>query len=281
MNHYYLNEPSAISFSGGQTSAMMLYECIQAHGGMLPNHVKVIFANTGKEAALETLDFVRDCGEHWGVDIVWLECHARQGVEGENKYVYETMQVDYGTASRNGEPFAKLIKARNFLPNPMMRFCTQELKIIPIHGYMTALFPDEEKQKAWQNIIGIRADEPRRFAKSNTKNNHMPMYHAGVTKEDVEAFWQKQNFRLQLQSINGVTSRGNCDLCFLKGSYQKQSLIRDNPASAEWWANQERLIGSTFRNDQPSYATMIEQAKNQPDLFESEDESLADCFCGD
>jgi 3'-phosphoadenosine 5'-phosphosulfate sulfotransferase (PAPS reductase)/FAD synthetase len=32
----------------------------------------VTFANTGKEMP-ETLDFVRDCGEHWGVDITWLE----------------------------------------------------------------------------------------------------------------------------------------------------------------------------------------------------------------
>ena len=78
MNPYVINEPAVISFSGGRTYAYMLYKILEAHGGTLPDHVKVCFANTGKEMP-ETLDFVRDCGEQWGVDIVWLECRARPG----------------------------------------------------------------------------------------------------------------------------------------------------------------------------------------------------------
>ena len=59
-----------ISFSGGRTSAFMLYKIIQENEG-LPDNVKVLFANTGREMP-ETLDFVRDCQEKWGVDVVWL-----------------------------------------------------------------------------------------------------------------------------------------------------------------------------------------------------------------
>ena len=59
---YFIKEPAAISFSGGRTSAYMLWRVLQAHGGTLPDHIKVVFANTGKEMP-ETLDFVRDCGE--------------------------------------------------------------------------------------------------------------------------------------------------------------------------------------------------------------------------
>ena len=68
---YFISEPAAISFSGGRTSAFMLYKILEAHGG-LPDYVKVIFANTGKEMP-QTLDFVQRCSDEWGVEIVWLE----------------------------------------------------------------------------------------------------------------------------------------------------------------------------------------------------------------
>lgn len=39
---------TAISFSGGRTSAYMLWRVLQAHGGALPDGVEVCFANTNK-----------------------------------------------------------------------------------------------------------------------------------------------------------------------------------------------------------------------------------------
>ena len=72
MNFYYINEPAVISFSGGRSSAYMLYKILEAHDFKLPEYIKVIFANTGKEMA-QTLDFVRDVSEKWNVHIVWLE----------------------------------------------------------------------------------------------------------------------------------------------------------------------------------------------------------------
>ena len=87
MNYEYrIKETAAISFSGGRTSGYMLWKILDAWGGKLPQHLRVTFANTGKEMP-QTLDFVRACGERWDVDIVWLECLARPGGEGENKYV--------------------------------------------------------------------------------------------------------------------------------------------------------------------------------------------------
>ena len=71
MNPYKIDGPALISFSGGRTSAYMLYHILQAHGGSLPDDIYVTFANTGKEMP-ETLDFVHDCGVHWDVKIHWL-----------------------------------------------------------------------------------------------------------------------------------------------------------------------------------------------------------------
>ena len=71
-NPYFIDEPAAVSFSGGRTSAYMLYKILEAHGGKLPDHIKCLFSNTGKELP-ETLDFVQACSDNWGVEIVWLE----------------------------------------------------------------------------------------------------------------------------------------------------------------------------------------------------------------
>jgi hypothetical protein len=67
----------------------------------------------------QTLDFVQECGERWGVTIVWLECNPGLPEKFEI--------VSHRTASRNGEPFERLLANRGMLPNPVTRFCTAEL----------------------------------------------------------------------------------------------------------------------------------------------------------
>lgn len=113
---FLITGPAVISFSGGRTSAYMLWRILQAHGGTLPDDVVVCFANTGREMPA-TLDFVARCGEAWGVHIHWLEFRARAETGFE--------VVNHNSASRHGEPFAALLSAASALPNPVQRFCTR------------------------------------------------------------------------------------------------------------------------------------------------------------
>ena len=261
MNAYYINEPAVISFSGGRSSGYMLYQILKAHDFDLPKHVKVIFANTGKEMP-QTLDFVRDVSEKWDVKISWLE------YSGKKQFI----EVDYASASRNGEPFAQLIQDKNYLPNMMARFCTSELKVLTIERYMGS---DD-----FLTVVGIRGDEPRRATKMRAKENYLvPMADCGVTEEDVREFWSKQEFDLAMPPA-GINTLSNCDLCFLKGYSIKQSIVEHNPSLADWWANQEKKINARFRNDQPSYEKMQIIASDQGQLFDFKDENIA-CFCGD
>ena len=57
MNPFKINEPTCISFSGGRTSAYMLYKVLEANDMKLPGEAIVCFANTGKEDEA-TLKFV-------------------------------------------------------------------------------------------------------------------------------------------------------------------------------------------------------------------------------
>ena len=195
--------------------------------------------------------------------------------------------VTFETASRNGEPFEAIIRRRNYLPNPVSRFCTVEMKVRAIHRYLKSIGWTE-----WDSMLGIRADEPRRLAKIGNQDygKHeekvAPLGAAGITKEMVGAFWQSQPFDLELPNIGGVTYHGNCDLCYLKGASQILSLIKEKPERAVWWAKMESLAlssapsGAKFRTDRPSYQQMLSFAKQQTDMFDPNEEAIA-CFCGD
>ena len=282
--------PTCISFSGGRTSAYMLWRVLQSNGG-LPSDAVVCFANTGKEDEA-TLRFVRDCGERWGVPIQWLE--YRQADEASDRW----RVVDFTSASRDGEPFEAVIRQRNYLPNPVTRFCTSELKIRVMHKWLRANWQTlgwADTDQEWDQMIGIRADEHRRVAKIKARGHStetvketmlMPLADAGVTLTDIDAFWSSQTFRLELPTVNGRTLAGNCDLCFLKAANQVQTLIAQKPERAIWWARMESLAlaskpsGAVFRSDRPTYAQMLENTKQQVDFIGHDEEAIA-CFCGD
>jgi 3'-phosphoadenosine 5'-phosphosulfate sulfotransferase (PAPS reductase)/FAD synthetase len=248
----------------------MLWRILQSNGG-LPAEAIVCFANTGKEDEA-TLQFVQNCSEQWNVEIHWIEFRDADPA-------FE--RVTFESASRNGEPFEALIRKRNYLPNPVTRFCTTELKIRSIHKYLKSLGWKHNEKMDW---IGIRADEQRRAAK--IERHRMPLVAAGIRKENVSAFWKAQSFDLGLPNNNGVTMHGNCDLCFLKGSAQVLSLIAEKPERAVWWARMEALAlaskpsGAVFRSDRPSYSAMIKYAAEQTDMFDPNEEAIS-CFCGD
>jgi 3'-phosphoadenosine 5'-phosphosulfate sulfotransferase (PAPS reductase)/FAD synthetase len=270
---FRISEPTCISFSGGRTSAYMLWRVLQSNAG-LPADAVVCFANTGKEEEA-TLRFVRDCSQRWSVPMTWLEYR-------DDGYAV----VDYVSASRAGEPFEALIRKRQYLPNPVTRFCTVELKIRAMHKHLQALGWTE-----WSQMVGIRADEQRRVAKirGRAETNEtmlMPLADAGVTLADVQLFWAAQPFGLELAAINGRTQAGNCDLCFLKAANQVRSLIAQRPARALWWARMEALPltskagGGRFRSDRPSYAAMLQNVSDQSDAFGHDEEAIA-CYCGE
>ena len=269
-NPFEILEPTCISFSGGRTSAFMLYKILEAHNMSLPKEAIVCFANTGKEDEA-TLKFVHDCETNWGVPITWIEYDGVDEVKDRWKI------VNYQTASRNGEPFEAMVERKKYLPNTFARFCTQELKILPIDKYMKSLGYDE-----YVTFVGIRADEQRRVAKmkNNKDIKETPLATAGIGVSDVLDFWSKQPFDLQTITVNGNSLLSNCDLCFLKKADHLMGLIIDKPERAVWWANMEKKVGARFNQAHPSYVDMMHFNAKQQGLFDPNEESIA-CFCGD
>ena len=258
MSYYTLPDGNVmIQFSGGRTSAYMLHQILEANGG-LPDRALVSFQNTGREMN-ETLDFVNECSVRWSVPITWLEYTPEQP---------KFQVVNHNSASRNGEPFEALIRKRGFLPNRVARFCTAELKVHASSRYAKSIGWDR-----WTSAVGIRADEARRMPTKPQKERWQPwhpLFHAGVTKRDVMAFWKRQPFDLRLANIKGSTPLGNCDGCFLKSEANRAALAREYPDRFAWWARIEQEMGSTFRPED-SYAELQSFVANQSDwIFDTE-----------
>ncbi|NSY21910.1 Nin-like protein [Agrobacterium vitis] len=265
---FLIQGPAMISFSGGRISAYMLYRIVQAHGGKLPDDIVVAFANTGKERE-ETLHFVYECGSRWGVSIRWLEWR-------DTDPCYEL--VGFNSASRNGEPFAALIRKKQRLPNWQERWCTSFLKLLPMFALA--------KSFAWvageyAEVIGIRDDEGMRIlnglarAERDGRKVIYPLAKAKIRKADVMDFWRGQPFDLGLEPWEG-----NCDLCMATGRGVRLARIRRNPGCAKWWHEMEVERGGFFdRRDR--VIELVQAAARQVDMFEDASFDEFDAECGD
>ncbi|MDH7638984.1 phosphoadenosine phosphosulfate reductase domain-containing protein [Sphingomonas oryzagri] len=286
-NPYRIEGPALISFSGGRTSAYMLKQIVDAHGGALPSNVHVVFCNTGKERE-ETLRFVHECGERWGVRIHWLEWRDRRKRTPVDDRFEE---VGFNSAARKGEPFKALIASKKAVPNAVQRWCTEHLKM-----QVCADFMEAQGYASWTNVVGLRADEMRRVAKKVAQNEEgklpwqtvMPLMKAGVTKRDVRRFWfgqdtvdltipadlLPQGFDLGLEEWEG-----NCTKCFNKSKALLIWDVRRDPADALDWAAMEDSVGGTFTTEY-SFHDLIREAESSPRLPLGDDFTEFDAECG-
>jgi 3'-phosphoadenosine 5'-phosphosulfate sulfotransferase (PAPS reductase)/FAD synthetase len=247
LTNYILPEGNVqISFSGGRTSGFMLHQILEANGG-LPDRAKVVFSNTGREMP-QTLDFVQECSDRWGVRIDWVEYRPTNPL-------YEV--VSHNQASREGEPFAALLQRKKYLPNQAQRFCTIELKILAAKRFLVSL-----GWKRWVNIVGIRSDEAHRVKQPTNEPRYtkaFPLFEDGITTKEITGFWDSQPFDLRLPNVNGKAAMGNCDGCFLKSEAFLAGFSREHPERAAWWEEQENIVQSLTRSKATTNARFRKQ----------------------
>lgn len=269
MDPYRIQPPGIVSFSGGRTSGFMLRKIIDAFGGSLPDDIKVVFCNTGREHHA-TYDFIDNVSQKWNCGITWIEWMP------EKPFV---RMVDSASADRDGKIFAQLIEKKRYLPNPITRFCTSEMKVKAVRRFAKRMLGWD----AWTTAIGIRADEPRRVAKIRDDGDEVkvcPLARAKVTIDDVSSFWAQSDFDLGFPP--GDNSYGNCFGCFLKSRKTLERLIAEDPDRMRWWIEQEDRIGAWFRKDIPTYRQMFHQVSIQGVLFNGPDtEGIACGACTD
>ncbi|WP_226018444.1 Nin-like protein [Novosphingobium sp. FKTRR1] len=271
---FLISGPALISFSGGRTSAYMLFRILQAHGGVLPIDVHVAFANTGRERE-ETLRFVHECSVRWAVQVQWLEFVTDLRSVGPGGRID---LVGYNSAARNGEPLDRLIKRKQSIFSTLRgRWCTQLCKVEVLFDYAATLGFGPGQ---YTEVIGFRADERDRVYELPRKPRNVdrrfafPLADAGVRRSDVDSFWSHQAFDLELRR-----GTGNCDHCPFLSDKARIARARMNPSGLDWWEAHE--VERQFAFGRMSIAEIRRAIASSPLLqLDGVEEDAADSECG-
>lgn len=199
-----------VSFSGGRTSAYMSY-FLKKHFSDMYN-LFFVFANTGQEME-ETLKFVDECDRYFNLGLTWVEAKVNPIHRKGTKHTI----VDFKSADRVGVNFEDVMKKYG-ISNRNYPHCTRELKQRPIHSYAKTI------SRKYLTAIGIRGDEYRRVIKNQTALVYPLADWDPRTKEDINNFWVKQPFNLELEEHHG-----NCSWCWKKSFKKLFRLIDESP----------------------------------------------------
>lgn len=226
-----------ISFSGGRTSAYMLWWLWNCWEDRHLYDIVVVFANTGLEDE-GTLLFVKRCQQEWNIPIVWVE--ARHLDDNGNPFSeagwsVKHQIVNFETAARairqpdgsySWTPFEEMISVLG-IPTTNAPLCSPQLKALAINAYLQSI-----GYRGFYKAIGIRCDEIDRIAPNYKKKRILyPLIQLKPSlKSDILNWFKGQPFDLSIHEDDG-----NCTNCWKKDLLRLVRNYRRNPESFGWW----------------------------------------------
>ena len=194
-----------------------------------------------------------------------------------------------------GETFEQIILNRGgYLPNKMVRFCTSEMKVIPIFNYLRSLNclpvemrigyrPNEitrietMKSKAGANgiekfktVVGEMGTR-NKWGEVDYRMARFPLWEDNVTKDVIYNYWNDKPVRFAY--------RNNCVMCVNRQPLMISHMATKERRKVEWAKKIEEKTGNQFL----SVASMsrILNYSVQVNLFNDDDFSDCDSgFCG-
>lgn len=185
-----------------------------------------------------------------------------------------------------------ITKHGNFLPNQIIRFCTEDMKVFPI-----AQWCYENTDLPIEMRIGFRANEIKRatkmiereingiqnfrfkVGKKNGRNQwkelpyrktRFPLIENQIFKDTIELFWKYKPVRF--------AKRNNCVGCFHRNELLLNHLSVTQENKFDWFLRQEQMTGNTFKKG-ITYEK-IKRFKLQMDLFDSDFNDCDSGYCG-
>jgi len=231
--------------------------------------------------------FNRICTRHLKLDVTrnflkdWLASKAtipRLGHYGERSRIDPEAAFRRHQANQGGVPKPLFLHKRAYVWNrphfrPEQRydrFCPK-WKPFENPALQGKAFGDKarfgKKGVEYVAFIGLRGDEPHRIERVEARNEgaagyegehvYMPLDDMAVTRDDVNAFWNRQDWDLALPKDTSLT---NCVYCFLKGAANLDAVhghmedasrhevpefgpLTDTPCDLKWWMRMERQYG--------------------------------------
>ena len=190
-----------------------------------------------------------------------------------------------------GKSFDQIINQKRALPNLMMRFCTTEMKIIPIAEWVVnnLAYPVDMN-------VGIRLDEFERAKKGDAihyRNKIQVGYHSNGNRKWQEYYWAIGHYplindRIGVYDVNSYwndkpsiifPADSNCAGCFWKSAQQLRHNYDKDPSKMQWFMDQETRRKRRFKKSM-SYS-IIPTIPIQQDFFSGEGAGCREGFCTD
>jgi hypothetical protein len=206
---------------------------------------------------------------------------------------YIGSKIDWVTGKTFDDAIVKTKKGTKFLPNKMARYCTTELKTMPILYWMY----DEIKEPVIMRF-GYRANETRRAIKMMDKTDEegytkvkatfttlkdgrnswgeyryckpeFPLIDDNIYKDTIEEFWKDKDVRFAYMN--------NCVGCWWRSPLLLKKMHNKHPEKMQWFADQE-TSKSKWRSD-VKYSEILKW-KTQTELFDDDFNECDSGYCG-
>lgn len=263
---------SITSVSGGKSSAMMAVEFPTDH------YIFAVVLTDQIDAQPKDKGLLRECQNripHFvasrELDLTLLNMLKLEQLIGK-RIDWVAAEFTYDALIRQSTDQAGYRSGKTMLPNANKRFCTEQLKLVPMfwHCYLNHF----DGEPLLMNI-GFRADEPKRiegWTCDKDKFDYPSSCSTGLSKdfkssslfmrerqkwEEIE--WRITEFPLNQYKIDRLDvakywldkgwqfpSVSNCDFCFNHRGVEQQRQAELFPDRAQWWIDFEQESGKTF-----------------------------------
>tara|TARA_R110002020_G_scaffold164763_1_gene351731 strand:+ start:312 stop:1145 length:834 start_codon:yes stop_codon:yes gene_type:complete len=194
-----------------------------------------------------------------------------------------------------GETFEKIIENHGgYLPNKMARYCTTDLKTMPILKwiykeigepvFMRFGFRANETSRAKNMLSKVdsegytivkatfekHADGRNKWVDKRYCKPEFPLIKDGIFKDKIEAFWKGKTVRFAYMN--------NCAGCHWRSPLLIKHMSNKLPDKIKWFADQEKKGGGTWRSD-CNYSDVIKW-KTQLQLFDTDFNECDSGYCG-
>ena len=202
-------------------------------------------------------------------------------------------KIDWVTGKTFDNSIIKTKKGTKFLPNKMARYCTTELKTMPILYWMYDVIKEPVIMR-----FGYRANETRRAVKMMDKTDvegftkvkatfttlkdgrnswgeyryckpEFPLIDDNIYKDTIEQFWKDKAVRFAYMN--------NCVGCWWRSPLLLKKMHNKHPEKMQWFADQE-TSKSKWRSD-VRYSEIIKW-KTQTELFDDDFNECDSGHCG-
>lgn len=250
-----------VSLSGGKDSSACYALATQRLGG---DGFRAIFCDTGHEHPA-TYEYVERIHEKIGgpkAEVVKADFSRR--IEKKRKTIAEKWELDGVPAAMveralkvlkpTGNPFLDLAMLKGRFPSTMARFCTEELKVMPITFQVILPALRQGPVLQW---IGVRRDESK--ARSEAKlveradpggRYFRPLIH--WTADDVISFLKSSGMAINPLYSQGF-SRVGCFPCIMARKDEIRNIAIRYPEEVERVKEWEAIVGSVAKRGKSTF----------------------------